>query len=63
MLASQLAHTIVNECGGLVGSRAAGEFLTQRMFKAGAFMRWDGVIEEATGAPLSADAFASDVTT
>ena len=61
MLASQLSHTIERECGAVVGSRNAGQFLAQRMFRSGAFMRWDSLIEEATGAGLSADAFARDV--
>ncbi len=62
MLAAQLRQTIEHECGAVVGSRAAGDFLTQRVFKAGAFMRWDGVIEEATGSKLTANAFAAAVT-
>ena len=61
MLAAQLAATIRNECGDVVGSPAAGELLTKRVFQAGALMRWDGVVEEATGGPLSADAFAAAV--
>ena len=61
MLASQLAHTIENECGALVGSKSAGEFLTQRVFRNGALLRWDALIEEATGSGLRATAFAADV--
>jgi peptidyl-dipeptidase A len=61
MLASQLAHTMQRECGGVVGSRAAGEFLIQRVFRAGAFMRWDSLVEEATGSGLRAKSFAADV--
>lgn len=60
MLASQLSHTIERECGAVVGSNA-GEFLVHRVFRSGAFMRWDSLIEEATGTALSADAFARDV--
>lgn len=63
MLAAQLRQVIEHECGAVVGSRDAGDFLTQRVFKAGAFVPWDGVIEEATGERLTADAFASEVTT
>ena len=61
MLASQLAHSIVNECGGLIGTPAAGDFLLQRVFKPGAFLRWNELIEEATGTNLRPDAFAKDV--
>ena len=61
MLASQLSHTMQKECGGVIGSRSAGEFLTERVFRSGAFMRWDALIEEATGTGLSAAAFGTDV--
>ena len=61
MLASQLAHAIEDECGGLVGDRAAGEFFQQRVFRPGAFLRWNALIEESTGAPLTPRAFAEDV--
>ena len=63
MLASQLTRTIAKECGALVGSKKTGDFLTQRVFRAGALVRWDGLIEEATGSGLTADAFAADVAT
>lgn len=61
MLASQLSDTIQRECGGVVGSKSAGEFLIERVFRSGAFMRWDALIEEATGTGLSATAFGADV--
>ena len=61
MLASQLSASIVDECDGLVGTKSAGEFLTQRVFRAGALVRWDALIEQATGSGLSAAAFARDV--
>jgi peptidyl-dipeptidase A len=57
MLASQLATTIERAHGGLIGSRAAGEFLVERLFKEGASLRWDALIERATGKPLGADDF------
>jgi len=58
MLASQLHATCTRECGGLVGVAAAGQLLIDRIFKQGALMRWDALIEEATGRPLSARDFA-----
>jgi peptidyl-dipeptidase A len=61
MLASQLSHTMMKVCGGVIGSKSAGEFLTERVFRSGAFMRWDALIEEATGTGLSATAFGADV--
>lgn len=61
MLASQLSRTMAAECGGVVGSKSAGEFLTERVFRSGALLRWDELIERATGSGLSADAYAADV--
>ena len=61
MLASQLAEAVGEECGGLIGSRSAGDLLTRRVFQPGAFLRWNELIEEATGRGLSADAFARGV--
>jgi peptidyl-dipeptidase A len=60
MLASQLAHSIA-ESGDLVGSSDAGDFLVQRVFRHGSMLRWNSLIEEATGRPLSASDFAEDV--
>ena len=60
MLASQLVHTVEREFGGFIGKPEAGRFLVQRVFKPGAFLRWDSLIEEATGSGLSAKHFATD---
>jgi peptidyl-dipeptidase A len=49
MIASQLAATV----GSLVNRRDAGQFLSTRMFGPGASLRWDHLIEGATGLPLS----------
>lgn len=61
MLASQLSRTIERECGKVIGSQQAGEFLKDRVFRAGALVRWDALIEQATGSGLSAEAFAAEV--
>ena len=61
MLASQLSHAIERACGSVIGSKKAGEFLDQRIFRAGALVRWDALIEESTGTGLSAEAFGADV--
>jgi peptidyl-dipeptidase A len=61
MLASQLRATCEREFGGLVGVRAAGELLVERVFKPGALLRWDSLVEEATGEALSARAFSEFV--
>ncbi|HTL86387.1 MAG TPA: M2 family metallopeptidase [Acidimicrobiia bacterium] len=49
MIASQLAATV----GSLVNRRDAGAFLSNRMFGPGASLRWDHLIEAATGSSLS----------
>ncbi len=57
VLASQLTAAIESQCGGLVGVPAAGEMLIERVFRPGSLLRWDSLIEEALGAPLSPKAF------
>jgi len=59
LLAWQLQATAEAKFGGLIGSRAAGEFLVERFFRHGSLLRWDALIEEATGTPLSAESFAA----
>ena len=57
LVASQLAATIDARAGGLVDSGAAGRFLVDAFFRPGASLRWDRLMEQATGEPLSAAAF------
>jgi peptidyl-dipeptidase A len=61
LLASQLREACVRECGGLVGVPAAGELLRDRVFRHGSVMRWDALVEAATGEPLSARAVAAEL--
>jgi peptidyl-dipeptidase A len=61
MFASQLRETCERECGGIVGEAAAGELLVERVFRPGALLRWDALIEATTGRPLSARDLASDL--
>ncbi|HEX2196055.1 MAG TPA: M2 family metallopeptidase [Actinomycetota bacterium] len=60
MLASQLRATCEQRFGGLVGVRDAGRFLVDEVFRPGALLRWDELVEKATGLPLSARAFTAD---
>ncbi|MGH2807355.1 MAG: M2 family metallopeptidase [Actinomycetota bacterium] len=60
MLASQLAAEVRHDDVGLIGSPDAGRFLKDRIFRPGALLRWDALIEEATGRGLSARSFADD---
>lgn len=62
LLASQLEETIEQRCPGGIVSREAGELLKKGLFQHGNLMRWDKVIQEATGHPLSPKAFAAQVT-
>jgi peptidyl-dipeptidase A len=57
VLASQLTSVIEAECGGLVGIREAGQLLIDRVFRPGSLLRWDSLIEEAVGGPLSPGKF------
>ncbi|MDQ3646807.1 MAG: M2 family metallopeptidase [Actinomycetota bacterium] len=61
LLASQLKATVQRECGGLAGVEAAGRLLKERVFRPGNLLRWDSLIEGATGRPLSAEYFAREV--
>jgi peptidyl-dipeptidase A len=60
MLASQLVAEVRHDDGGVIGSPEAGRFLLDRIFRPGALLRWDALIEEATGRGLSAKDFADD---
>ena len=54
LVASQLRAAIDREAGGLVGRPAAGAFLAGRVFRPGQSVRWDLLVERATGEPLTA---------
>jgi peptidyl-dipeptidase A len=60
MLASQLLAEVRHDDAGVIGSPGAGRFLLERIFRPGALLRWDALIEEATGRGLSAKDFADD---
>jgi hypothetical protein len=44
-----------------VGREDAGRFLAERVFAPGASLRWDVLIERATGMPLSPAVLARDL--
>jgi peptidyl-dipeptidase A len=62
LLASQIEETCRRDCGGLIGNAAAGTLLAERIFHPGASIRWDELVERATGRPLGIEDFASAVT-
>jgi peptidyl-dipeptidase A len=57
MIASQLSAAL----GGLVDNTEAGRALATRMFAPGATLRWDRLVEHATGSPLDPALFARDL--
>jgi peptidyl-dipeptidase A len=62
LLASQLRATAEGACGGFVGNDQVGPFLVDRVFRSGSLLRWDALVEEATGTGLSAADFSTYVT-
>jgi peptidyl-dipeptidase A len=54
LFASQLDATLRDRAGGLVNRHAAGALLRDDVFAPGASLRWDALVERATGEPLSA---------
>lgn len=61
LLASQLREAIRVSFGGVVGRVEVGAFLMERFFKPGSSLRWDELVDHATGKPLAPDAFASEL--
>jgi peptidyl-dipeptidase A len=53
LVASQLDATLRREHGGIVDRPAAGRALVERFFRPGAALRWDALVESATGEPLN----------
>jgi peptidyl-dipeptidase A len=61
LTASQLEHAMKATTGRpLTGNREAATFLRERYFRPGASLRWDVLIERATGTPLSPEHFVAD---
>ncbi|MEO6714463.1 MAG: M2 family metallopeptidase [Mycobacteriales bacterium] len=58
-LASQLAATVDARGGSLWGDADTGRWLVDEVFAPGASLRWDALVERATGRPLTAEAFAA----
>jgi peptidyl-dipeptidase A len=52
LVASQLDATLARTTGGLAGE-SAGRLLADRVFAPGASLRWDQLVVEATGEPLT----------
>jgi peptidyl-dipeptidase A len=54
LVASQVRASLERAAGGLVGIPEAGAFLAERVFRPGQSLRWDRLLEQATGEPLTA---------
>ena len=61
IVALQLRDALRAEAGGLVDRPEAGELLARRLFAPGQSARWDRLVEQATGAPLTVDSLARAV--
>src|SRR5262245_17903604 len=61
LFASQLQAALEARAGGLVDTQTAGELLVRDVFAPGASKRWDRLVIDATGEPLNARAFASQL--
>lgn len=61
LLASQLMAGLAADCGGVVGRPGAGAWLTERVFRPGASMRWDHLVAAATGSLLGTAAWAAEL--
>jgi len=58
LVASQLGDAVAARATGLVDHVDAGRLLVDDFFAPGASLRWDRLVERATGEPLGAGAFA-----
>ncbi|MFN8224405.1 MAG: M2 family metallopeptidase [Gaiellales bacterium] len=61
LVAAQLRAAIRRTVGGLVGRPEAGAFLRERVFGPGASLRWDHLLEHATGEPLDVSFYAAEL--
>ncbi len=63
LFASQLDATLATRAGGLVDRVTAGQFLVDEVFRPGSLVRWDHLVEQATGEPLTASHLARQLST
>jgi len=61
LVANQLRAALERDAGGLVGRPEAGALLAERVFAPGQSVRWDRLIEQATGEPLTAAHLAREI--
>ena len=61
IVALQISDALRSAAGGLVERPEAGALLQERLFAPGASIRWDRLVERASGRPLSVDSLAREV--
>ena len=61
IVALQLRDALERAAGRIVDSPSAGALLRQKLFAPGASVRWDSLVEDASGSPLSVDSLARRV--
>ena len=61
IVAAQLRDSLTAAAGGLVERPEAGKILVDKLFSPGASVRWDRLVEQASGSPLSVESLARAV--
>ncbi|MBA3567555.1 MAG: hypothetical protein H0W31_11985, partial [Actinobacteria bacterium] len=61
IVASQIKDELRKTAGGLVDRPEAGRMLLEKLYAPGASIRWDRLVEQASGKPLSVDSLANEV--
>ncbi len=61
IVASQIKDALRKTAGGLVDRPEAGRMLLEKLYAPGASIRWDRLVEQASGKPLSVDSLANEV--
>ncbi|MGI8886973.1 MAG: M2 family metallopeptidase [Gaiellaceae bacterium] len=61
IVAAQVKAALRSAAGGLVDRPEAGKLLVRKLYAPGASIRWDKLVEQASGKPLSVDSLAREV--
>jgi peptidyl-dipeptidase A len=61
IVAAQLRDTLTAQAGGLVDRPEGAALLAERLFAPGQSVRWDRLVEQASGSPLSVESLAREV--
>jgi peptidyl-dipeptidase A len=61
IVASQLRGALASAVGGIVDRPEAGAMLRRKLYAPGESIRWDRLVEEASGSPLAVESLAREV--